>query len=89
MGPTDPMGPAPEVWREDGESPGDEVEVTGGSGKPALIAELGEEVLFARDGDCRLDAASEVGPAGGVRPNGSTPRGEPPRMPADEGAPAV
>lgn len=89
MGPTDPEPIGPVLgfeggWREEGESapPGDEVEVTGFSGKPALIAELGEEVLFAREGDWRPEALSAADPDC-VTPNGSTPRGEAPRTPED------
>lgn len=94
MGPTDPMGPALDLdgaWREEDESapPGEEVEVTGCSGKMALMAELGEDELFARDGDCKPEAPSAAATAACVRPNGSTPRGEDPRTPADEGVPAA
>ena len=60
----------------------------GCSANPALMAELGEEVLLARDGDCRPEATSAAVPVGWVRPNGSTPRGEAPRTP-DEGVPAA
>lgn len=93
MGPTEPMGPAVdlEVAVRDGESapPGDEVDVTGcsaGLPKTGLMPELGDEVLFARFGDCSADAAVGVcttpsalaGP--GVwawdKPKGSTPRGK-------------
>lgn len=61
MGPTEPMGPADgleEPWREEDESaaPGEEAEVPGCSEKPALTAELGEEELLARDGDCTPSA---------------------------------
>lgn len=89
MGPTEPIGPATGLdwaWREEDESaPGDEVEVTGWSAKPALMAELGEEVLLAREGDCR--AVSALAAPGWVRPNGSTPRGDEPRTPEDGVAP--
>lgn len=55
MGPTEPMGPAfafEFACREDGESaPGDGAEATGCSPNTGLIPELGEEVLFAREGD--------------------------------------
>ena len=105
MGPTEPMGPAVdlEVAVRDGESapPGDEVDVTGWSAglpKTGLMPELGDEVLFARFGDCSADAAVGVcttpsvlaGP--GVwawdKPKGSTPRGEGPLTPvAEEGVP--
>lgn len=90
MGPTEPIGPATGLeaaWRDEGESaPGDEVEVTGCSApKLALMAELGEEVLLAREGDCMPVASVLVAPAW-VRPNGSMPRGEDPRTP-DDGVP--
>jgi hypothetical protein len=54
MGPTEPMDCLEAPWREEGESaaPGEDADVPGCSGKPALMAELGEEVLLARDGDC-------------------------------------
>ena len=87
MGPTEPIGPATGLeaaWREGESAPGDEAEVAGCS-KLALMAELGEEVLLAREGDCRPVVASLV-PLACVRPKGSTPRGEDPRTP-DDGVP--
>lgn len=59
------------------------------------MAELGDEVLLARLGDCRAEAAAEgcampsalAGPGVWVvRPKGSTPRGDGPLTPvAEEG----
>lgn len=94
MGPTDPMGPVMGLdgaGRDDGESvpPGD---VTGCSPKTGLMPELGDEVLLARVGDCRAEAAVGVcttpsvlaEPGVCVRPKGSTPRGEEPLTPVVE-----
>jgi len=76
----EPIGPTePDLeGRVDGESLLGEVEVTGCS-KEALMAELGEEVLFARVGDGMLSVLA--------RPKGSTARGEEPRTP-EVGVPA-
>lgn len=82
IGPTAPMGPVDDLetepCREEGEpaAAGEDEEVPGCSGKPALMAELGEEVLLAREGDCRFEAASVEIPPAWFSPKGPLPRGE-------------